>query len=360
MKQSEWALWLCVGFIALSVFSAISASVSGMELEYYGVESAISDDMSARTVLTIKFSEPVNNSSFTLNHRISNLTASTNADAVQCRLAEESRIACDFTGMTKAKNILTLAFSTKESFDQSHNEFNFSSDYGISIPAKEAFVMIKIPKNSVLSKEPANQSYFPNDGKILTDGKYIMVYWQRQNVTSQDSLAFSVSYLIPSLQLAYSNMLIIAVAGIVIMSMIGVAVYLRRGYGSGASMEVLTSVLNTDEKRVVDILTKHGGKSGQKVIVRESDFSKAKVSRLVKNLKSRGVVEIEPISGRENRIILKFDKRDSEQKATKSPSGKEQPEKRAEPAAEKTEQKPIPLQKDPVIETESYAEDEEI
>ncbi len=331
---------ICSCFLALFLISAISASVRGMELEYYGVESTINDDMSARTILTIKFSEPVNSSSFSLNHKIFNLTASTSADTVQCRLAEDRRIDCDFTGMTKAKNVLTLAFSTKESFAQSQNEFNFTSVYGISVPAKEAFVMIKIPKNSVLSEEPANQSYSPDDGKILTDGKYIMVYWQRQNVTFQDGLAFSVSYIIPSLQPAYSNMLIIAVAGVVIMSMIGVAVYFRRGYGSGASMEVLTSVLNTDEKRVVDILTKHGGKSGQKVIVRESDFSKAKVSRLVKNLKSRGVVEIEPISGRENRIILKFDKRQ-------------------EPA-EKMEQNPIPLQKDPVIETESYAEDEEI
>ena len=344
MKQSVWAVWICLGFLALFLTSVIPASASSMELEYFGVESTINDDMSARTILTIKFSEPVNSSSFILSHTIYNLTASTTADAVECRLADR-RIDCDFTGMTKSKNVLTLAFTTKESFAQSQNEFNFSTGYGISAPAKEAFVMIKIPKNSVLSEEPANQSYSPDDGKILTDGKYIMVYWQRQNVTSQDSLAFSVSYLIPSLQIAYSNMLIIAVAGIVIMSMIGVAVYLRRGYGSGTSMEVLTSVLNIDEKRVVDILTKHGGKSGQKVIVRESDFSKAKVSRLVKNLKSRGVVEIEPISGRENRIILKFDKRDSGEKAE---------------TVEKTEQKAMPLQKDPVIETESYGEDEEI
>ena len=40
--------------------------------------------------------------------------------------------------------------------------------------------------------------------------------------------------------------------------------------------------------------------------MRETDFSKAKVSRLVKNLKERGVVDIEPVSGRENRIILKI------------------------------------------------------
>ena len=58
---------------------------------------------------------------------------------------------------------------------------------------------------------------------------------------------------------------------------------------------------------IIDILNKYSGKIGQKVIVRESDFSKAKVSRLVKSLKGRGVLDTEAISGRENRIMLKMD-----------------------------------------------------
>src|SRR3990172_4101886 len=212
MKQSErtWRQcnFLAAIFLGSLALLAFSVPVSGMELEYYGVESSINDDMSARTVLTIKFSNPVNSSSFTLNHMIFNLTASTSADTVDCTLAEERRIECSFTGMTNARNVLTLAFYTRESFVQSQNEFNFSSGYGIAVPSKEAFIMIKIPKNSVLPKEPANQSYSPDDGKILTDGKYIMVYWQRQNVTTEDRLAFSVSYLIPSLQVADNNLLV--------------------------------------------------------------------------------------------------------------------------------------------------------
>jgi DNA-binding Lrp family transcriptional regulator len=109
----------------------------------------------------------------------------------------------------------------------------------------------------------------------------------------------------------------------------------------------MTSVLNKDEKRIVDILSRHGGKSGQKVLVRESDFSKAKVSRLVKNLKERGVVDIEPISGRENRIILKFDKKPDAEK----------PQEKESPQTVDVVEKP---QKDPVIDTESYEPDEEI
>ncbi len=41
-------------------------------------------------------------------------------------------------------------------------------------------------------------------------------------------------------------------------------------------------------------------------LVWNREKARAKVSRLVKNLKERGVVDIEPISGRENKVILKI------------------------------------------------------
>ena len=65
---------------------------------------------------------------------------------------------------------------------------------------------------------------------------------------------------------------------------------------------------NEDEKKVVDVLKAHNGSVGQKIIVRETGFSKAKVSRLVNSLKERNVIIVEPISGRENRIVLKTTK----------------------------------------------------
>lgn len=46
----------------------------------------------------------------------------------------------------------------------------------------------------------------------------------------------------------------------------------------------------------------------QKTIVKETGFSKAKVSRIIKSLHNRNIVSIEAVSGRENRIILKVRK----------------------------------------------------
>jgi uncharacterized membrane protein len=327
----------------------LSAPAKALGLDYYGVESTINDDLTVKTILTVKFPEPVDSYEFNLLYKAYNLSATANFDSAQCTLSDDvngSRIDCRFIGMTESKNLLALTLYARGGITSFQNRYNFSTDYGISSPVKSAFALIKIPKNTVLSEEVANESYFPNDGAILSDGKHIMVYWQRENLTASDGMKFSVSYLIPSLAAA-NNILVVSVAGIVIISMIAVAIYVRKGYGAESAADVMTSVLNKDEKRIVDILSRHGGKSGQKVLVRESDFSKAKVSRLVKNLKERGVVDIEPISGRENRIILKFDKKPDAEK----------PQEKESPQTVDVVEKP---QKDPVIDTESYEPDEEI
>ena len=349
MKQSYGRDILLAGLVIASVCT-LSASAKAIGLDYYGVESTINEDMTMKTMLTLRFLEPVDSSELGLNYRAYNLSASANFDSVQCNLSDDgsnSRISCRLAGMSASKNLLTLSFYTNRGITGFQGRYNFTADYGITDPVRSAFVLVKIPQNSVLSEEIANESYSPQDGSILSDGKRIIVYWEKSNVTEYTDMKYSVSYLAQSAA-ASSNLLVVMVAGIVIISMIAVAVYVRKGgYGAESAADVVASVLNRDEKRVVDILSRHGGRSGQKVIVRESDFSKAKVSRLVKNLKDRGVVDIEPISGRENRIILKFEKKPDAEK----------PEKESRPQTVDVVEKP---QKDPVIDTESYGPDEEI
>ena len=315
MKQSAKrnAGLLAAFFASVFMLPLIVSAANGQGLEYYGVESTINEDMTVKTTVSIKFMQPVEAFEYVLAYKAFNLTATSSFDSPECGFFEgkdTSRIVCSLKGMTEAKNLLTLTFYTKGQVTESRSESTFSSDYSVPYPIKDTFIMIRIPKNSALSKEPANQSYSPSDGKTLSDGKYIMVYWQQENLTLGSNIKYSVSYAVPISAGIYSNLLVVAVAAIVIISMISVAIYVRRGsLYAKTTTEVIASVLNSDEKKVVDILVKHGGKSGQKIIVRESDFSKAKVSRLVKNLKERGVVDIEPISGRENRIILKFEKK---------------------------------------------------
>lgn len=290
--------------MVISIFIILTQYVNALKLEYYGIEDTINNDLSVVSIVTLKFSEPITHLEYELTFPAENLSVESKFTS-NCEMKTERRrsiIYCDFMGMSKENNMLKLRFLINNAVYRMNNNYLFKINYGISLPIDRVFTLIKLPENGALAKQPANQSYFPSNGNIMTDGKHIMIYWQEGNLTSGSNLQFSVLFSFPSAFFISSDNLLIAILTVfVIISMLGIAIYMK----SGKKIETVTSVLNKDERAVVDVLKKNKGKTLQKNIVRETGFSKAKVSRLVKNLKERGIVDIEPVSGRENRIILK-------------------------------------------------------
>jgi uncharacterized membrane protein len=305
MKQSK----LLPLLVFAVCFTGLSGLVKGVGLEYYGIEDTINEDLSVHNLITLKFDSPISHLDYQLQFRIHNLTAKgVGFGPVDCTVADRggtSDISCDITGMTYEKNLLELGFDIRNAVEKKGDRYEFSANYGVSLPIKRTVTTVRLPQKSILAEVIANQSYFPKDGETLTDGRHIMVYWERENLTLGDDLQFMVLYSMPSGREPAYNYIIVFLTLIVIIIMIGMAVYLKRGTKT-KSMDVVTSVLNDDERSIVNILNKHEGKCFQKILVRESGFSKAKVSRLVKNLKRRGIIGVEPVSGRENRILLRM------------------------------------------------------
>lgn len=294
--------------VSALLFFLFMHGVLAAGLEYYGVEATINEDLSVKNTIVLKFDKPVSHFDYQINGKIYNFSASPVFDSANCRIIDMKDavgISCDFKGMTKEKNTLKLVFYTLGNIREIDDKYQFVANYGIDFPIKEAFILVRLPRNGVLAENVANKSYFPSDGKFLTDGKHIMVYWDRENLESGENLRFSVFYDLPFFgNFMYYINNVFLLAGIVIVAVV-VFIYFRK---EKTAEEVVKSVLNKDEKKIVDILNSYGGHAGQKVLVRETDFSKAKVSRLVKALAERNVVEIEPISGRENKISLKIKK----------------------------------------------------
>lgn len=283
-------------------------SVTAIGLEYYGIEDSIKGDMSIATSITLKFDNTINHLDYRLGYKIENLTATATFDDINCEtivLEEGSLISCDFSGMTKEKNHMELKFETNEGIEKVGDEYKFAVNYGINLPINRSYVLVKLPENAVLSRETVNMSFYPRDAAILTDGKHIMVAWEGNNLKMGDDLQFMVLYTLPFLDKGLQNVMIISITIIVILAMIIIVLYSRRNKSEMKIVNDKFSMLNKDEKVIVNILKERDGKAYQKVLVRESNFSKAKVSRLVKSLKERDVIDIEPVSGRENQIVIK-------------------------------------------------------
>lgn len=295
-------------FLLLSSFMTASY-VSAAELEYYGIEVSIERNLQVRITLTLTPAAPINNLGYNLDFSIFNLSVSTQSGTSRCGIENVnggSKISCDFYGMEEGNTRIRLGFSTRAVIRPMENNYEFRADFPVPMPAQRAFSLIKLPPKAVLSEEIANQSYFPGDGSTLTDGKRMMISWERNNLTESDTLSFSAIFEVVGGGSTMWDLTVIIMTSAVVIIMIVVAIYMRRGT-SGRAMEIkVLPLLNKDEKRVVDIVARNDGEARQSLIVKESDYSKAKVSRLVKNLKERGVVDTEPISGRENKIILKI------------------------------------------------------
>ena len=54
---------------------------------------------------------------------------------------------------------------------------------------------------------------------------------------------------------------------------------------------------------IYDTIIKHGNGVNQKIIVNDSGYSKAKVSKVLSSLKERGLVRLERI-GRKNKVYI--------------------------------------------------------
>src|SRR3989338_7705146 len=290
----------------LVVLVALPTTVNATGLEKLDVEASIIGDYSVSYSLKMVFDEPLIKLNYPLSFRIKNLTSINNFGDASCRAITIGRvdsIDCDFVGMTQNKKSLTLEFTTSEEISLIEEKRKYSSTYFSRLPVNKTSFLVRLPERGTLSEQPTNNSYYPSDASVRTDGKYIMVYWEKENIKPGDTLTYSISCLMTGgeFSIFYNTFALLLIIVVII---IGFILLFFRRHTTTKSKELLVSVLDKDEKTVYDILVVHQGAVSQKVIVRESNFSKAKVSRVLRRLKSRNIIGIEPISGRENKIIL--------------------------------------------------------
>ncbi len=303
--------------------------VAGTGFDRFDIEASILDDSATQYRIEMKFDEPLIKLNHPFNFKLKNLTISNDFGDAKCNILLRGKVddlSCEFSGMSADRRTLTLNFYTAGDTTPTDEKRRYSSNFFIRLPINKTSFLVRLPDRGALSEQPTNNSYYPQNGLVKTDGRYIMVYWQQEGIKSGDTLTYSVSYTVTGGEFSvFYNTIILLV---IILAIVGGGIIwfiFKHRTLTKKSSEVLISVLDKDEKTVYDILIAHGGSIGQKVVVRESNFSKAKVSRVVRRLKSRNIVDIIPISGRENKIALKDQqKKTEEQKPQQNPETSEQ------------------------------------
>ncbi len=302
-------LLLIITVLGISLISYGSSA----ELGFYGIDSRI-ENSTLKTALTITVDGGLDQILLRITPSPVIKRYSTTAGTIACESKDGIRgILCKLVDLNESGGTIKLELESELPSNSFKREI--VSAYEIPLNTTSVFSSLKLPPRAALSEDPPENSISPRNGEIKTDGRHIIIFWTKSNITAGDLLTFSASYSLPEERETPINTVLIIPIIVVLAAFVWLAIRHKKATKSvGESAAV--SVLSKDEKTLFDILKAHQDKVNQKVIVRESNFSKAKVSRLLKGLKGRGVIDIEAISGRENRIVLKLGQASKKEQAT--------------------------------------------
>ncbi len=167
--------------------------------------------------------------------------------------------------------------------------------------------MVKLPRGSVLVSEQrgageAVAAVYPTPERVLTDGEHIIVRWKKWELSPGESFRIFVMYTTVGQKQRSGYALVLAGLALGVALTYAYFYYQRKRRGE-ERRRVVKLVLREDEQKIYDLLTEKG-EILQEEIVRRTGFSKAKVSKLVRNLEEKGIIKKEPYR-KTNRLILK-------------------------------------------------------
>ncbi len=281
-------------------------------LEYYETVAELGTESSEFTFIFLFEAAPDGNLEYVMPFAIKDFETSANFGNYNCvheSRNEFSRIFCDFSNVSEGGRALNMKFITEDSVNNLGDRIVFAADIRTPQDVKKMLVKTVLNEGLVLIEEQEGSTnlvpYSPKDGEEGSDGRKIFVEWERQDVVKGEGIDVSVNYEKIASTVDTGQNVVFLFIGIFIL-VIAIVV----GLGGREKREVDVSILKEDEKRVFDILKENGGMCKQRVVVAETDFSKAKVSRLVKDLEERGLIRTEK-SGRSKKIYVNTSKNES-------------------------------------------------
>jgi len=182
------------------------------------------------------------------------------------------------------------------------NITKFSLDIPLAWKTEKVRVEVKLPENTALAE---GKLISPSGVDTRLIGRRVVARWYIKDKDVGDVIPIRIFYESlgqPGFITIIPRYLYHLIGILIIVVVVGFIVIYKK---VARRAEVILSVLNENERKIIDIIKEEGRVDvDQRKIVAKSGFSKAKVSRLIRSLESRGIVQIERI-GRKNRVSLK-------------------------------------------------------
>jgi len=250
-------------------------------VDYVGIDTQILDDNTANIKFTI---HKTTEFSFRFYGNIKNISSNVNC------FVEGELISCKSENAT-AINIQIIS----DVVVKSGNNYNFNVQIGLKDDVARVTSLVTLPIGMIIKDE---SEIFPSGYRILSNGRNILVYWELENVSKTQPLGFRVKYqpiqptsgtfnkfylliLLLSIFLFFVSLYTLKKRKVIVKKIVRVK-----------PEKIVMEVLDEYEKKVYETV-KEAGKIKQNEIVAKTGFSKARVSRVLKNLANKKLVKVE-------------------------------------------------------------------
>jgi uncharacterized membrane protein len=248
----------------------------------------ILQQVSAESISNCEIDIQIENSNAIVNYLIE-----TDASQLDLILPEDAKVDGNLTADSSGK--IELSYETSSFIERAGKSY-FTANFKLPLETENLTVRLILPESSVL------ETSFP-EAELTSDGKHIILNWQVQNA---NNFPVFVTYNEKGSDLWWLVSIIIAIAAVLAIF------YLikRKPKAKKARKKQVKQAkeieqhLLESESAVIKALKGAKGEMWQKQIQLKTGFSKAKLSRTVRNLEARGLVKRIPL-GNTNKVKLR-------------------------------------------------------
>jgi len=270
----------------------------------------LKEDGTAVFEINIEYPNEMENSDYFIRAKISDIVVKGDSGILDC-ITEEKDIGTSIVCRNIKEKNVTYSFVAYNLIQEGKKMSIFSYQFPVTDLKKIFEVVVKIPIGTALVEEERLEfsglkPFYPENGIEGSDGRRIFIRWFFENPKLGENINIIVVYeKIFSSGNEMSYYLIFIIAFIFLVSLVFL-------WSIRNKAKSIMPILTESEREIMKIIINSKNIIDQRKIVKETGFSKSKVSRILKNLEERGIIKREKV-GRSTKVKFVFGKKKSEE-----------------------------------------------
>ncbi|MFH0832495.1 MAG: hypothetical protein V1900_02110 [Candidatus Aenigmatarchaeota archaeon] len=286
--------------------------ITHANLNEWNIEISLNEDKTTQWQVSLLYNENVTRSDYFVLAKITGVEVMADDKFVDCIVSRKevgTSILCENIHAER----VVYRFRAIDMISDFNNNYlkDFKYRFSITQITEKFYLVIKLPLGAGLVEESklgetGLKTFEPSWGKEGSDGRKIFITWELENPKIGTGIDARIIYE----QLFEFSLFPVIIIFALIAILLVVLFFFRR-----KTIKDMLPVLNEGERKIMEILLKERKGVDQRIIVKEMDYSKAKVSRIIQNLGDRGLIE-KIRKGRSN--VIKYKKIERENIEKKS------------------------------------------